>query len=126
VPSDDDYYSDNSDNGYYNALNHTVKSYYRNSFNFRLGGELKFSELAVRAGGSYSTSPYSDPSIKSHRATVGGGLGYRQHGIFVDLTYVESFVRDASFPYRLGDKDNIYADVKQHTGNIILTVGLKF
>jgi hypothetical protein len=125
VPSDydADYYTDN---GYYDNLNNTVKNYYKNSFNFRLGGELKFNDLAVRAGGSYSLSPYAASDIKASRATVGGGLGYRNHGIFVDLTYVESFVKDANFPYRLGDKDNVYATTDQHTGNLILTVGIKF
>ncbi|MFI5192783.1 MAG: hypothetical protein ACHQD7_01965 [Chitinophagales bacterium] len=125
VPSDNNY-AYYTDNGYYDALNNTVKNYYKNSLNFRLGGELKFNDLAVRAGGSYSLSPYAASDIKASRATVGGGLGYRNHGIFVDLTYVESFVKDASFPYRLSDKDNVYAQINQNTGNLILTLGFKF
>jgi hypothetical protein len=124
IPSDYDSYS--SDNGYYNDLNNTVKNYYKNNFNFRLGGELKFNTLAVRAGGSYSLSPYASSDIKASRASVGGGLGYRNRGIFIDLTYVENFLKDASFPYRLGDKDNVFATVNQHTGNLIFTVGIKF
>ncbi|HVY76621.1 MAG TPA: hypothetical protein VG890_17450 [Puia sp.] len=124
VPSDyDGYYSDN---GYYDALNSTVKSYYRNSFNFRLGGEMKFNKIAARLGGSYGLSPYAGSDIKADRATIGGGLGYRDHGVFIDLTYVESFQKDASFPYRLGDKANIYAITKQNTGTVILTLGMKF
>jgi hypothetical protein len=126
LPSDYDGYYTSSDNNYYDGLNSTVKSYYKNSFNFRLGGEMKFNALAVRAGGSYSLSPYAGSDIKASRATVSGGLGYRNHGIFVDLTYVESFQKDANFPYRLSDKDNIYATTNQNSGNIILTVGIKF
>lgn len=125
IPSDySGYYP--ADNNYYDGLNNTVKSYYKNSFNFRLGGEIKFNALAVRAGGSYSLSPYAGSDVKASRATAGGGLGYRNRGIFVDLTYVESFQKDASFPYRLSDKDNIYAATKQNSGNIILTLGIKF
>ncbi len=47
-------------------------------------------------------------------------------GLFAALAYVAAFTKDASFPYRLGDKDNIFAITKQSRGNIILTVGLKF
>jgi hypothetical protein len=53
-------------------------------------------------------------------------LGYRNKGIFVDLTYVEAILNDVNFPYRLAEKDNIYSTVKQFTGNIILTAGFKF
>ncbi|MDP4249300.1 MAG: hypothetical protein Q8918_04220 [Bacteroidota bacterium] len=125
VPSEGDY-AYYTDNGYYDDLNNTVKNYYKNSVNFRLGGELKFNALAVRAGGSYSLSPYASSDIKASRATASAGLGYRNHGIFIDLTFVESFLKDASFPYRLGDKDNVYATVHQNTSNLILTVGFKF
>jgi hypothetical protein len=125
LPSDyDGYYT--TDDHYYDALNSTVKSYYKNNLNFRLGAELKFNILAARLGGSYTLSPYADPSIKANRATISGGLGYRNRGVFIDLTYVESFQKDASFPYRLSDKDNIYAVTNQRTGNLILTLGIKF
>jgi hypothetical protein len=63
--------------------------------------------------------------LKANRATISGGLGYRKKGIFIDLTYVESILNDVNFPYRLGQKDNVYSTVKQYTGNIILTLGLK-
>jgi hypothetical protein len=124
VPSDEN--GNYTDNGYYDALNTTVKNYYKNNFNFRLGGELKFDILAVRVGGSYSLSPYASSDLKASRATASAGVGYRNRGIFVDLTYVESFVKDASFPYRLGDKNNIFAAVNQHAGTLILTAGIKF
>ena len=39
--------------------------------------------------------------------TLGGGVGYRKKGIFIDLTYVEAILNDVNFPYRLADKDNV-------------------
>jgi hypothetical protein len=113
------------DNSYYSQLNSTIKSYYKNTFNFRLGGEYKVDELAFRMGGSYSLNPYSSPDLKANRSTISGGLGYRKKGIFIDLTYVEAILNDVNFPYRLGQKDNVYSTVKQYTGNIILSLGLK-
>ncbi|HEY4935890.1 MAG TPA: hypothetical protein VII44_04885 [Puia sp.] len=113
------------DNSYFNPLNNTIKSYYKNTFNFRLGGEFKFNEMAYRLGTSYSMNPYSSPDLKADRITFSGGVGYRKKGIFIDLTYVEAIMNDVNFPYRLAEKDNIYSTVKQYTGNLILTFGIK-
>src|SRR5579864_9330492 len=42
------------DNSYFDPINNTIKSYYKNTFNFRLGGEFKVNEMAYRLGTSYS------------------------------------------------------------------------
>jgi hypothetical protein len=114
------------DNSYFDPVNNTIKDFYRNTLNFRLGGEYKMDDLAFRIGGSYSMDPYSSADLKANRYTFGGGLGYRKKGIFIDLTYVEAILNDVDFPYRLSDKDNVYSTVKTYTGNIILTLGYKF
>ncbi len=114
------------DNSYFDPLNNTIKSYYRNTLNFRLGGEFKVNEMAYRIGSSYSTNPYSSGDLKANRTTFSGGIGYRKKGIFIDLTYVEAITNDVNFPYRLANKDNLYAAVKQYTGSVIMTLGFKF
>ncbi len=114
------------DNSYFDGVNSVIRSYYRNTFNFRLGGEYKADEMAFRIGGSYSMNPYTSSDLKANRFTVGGGVGYRKKGIFVDLTYVETILSDVNFPYRLGTKDNVYSTVKEYTGNLLLTFGIKF
>ncbi len=124
IPSD--YSSDYTGDGYYDAVNNVVKSIYRNNFRFRAGAEMKFNFIAARIGGSYTTSPYANSDVKYSRATLSGGLGWRNKGFFADLTYVEAFTKDGNFPYRLSDKDNIYAVTKQSRGNVILTVGMRF
>jgi hypothetical protein len=122
------YSTDNQDQtgkDYYTSLNSTVKDYYKGSFNFRLGGEIKFDPIAVRLGGAYYGSPYNNTTLKAHRIMAAGGLGYRKHGYFVDLTYARTFNKDVSFPYLLNDKPNTYADWNNSRGNIIITVGFK-
>jgi hypothetical protein len=114
------------DNSYFDPLNNTIKSYYKNTFNFRLGGEYKVNEMAYRLGSSYSMDPYSSPDLKANRTTFSGGIGYRKKGIFIDLTYVEIIANDVNFPYRLATKDNLYSTVKQYSGNLIMTLGFKF
>ena len=111
---------------YYRAIDDVIKSYYQGAVNFRLGGELKFSPIAIRLGGAYYSSPYADHSLKASRAMLGGGLGYRDRGMFVDLTFVETFNTDVSFPYRLADKANTFAELKNQRANVLLTFGIKF
>jgi hypothetical protein len=114
------------DNSYWTPLNNTIKTYYRNTFNFKLGGEYKADDIAFRLGGSYALNPYTAPQLHADQITIGGGVGYRKKGVFIDLTYVEGIISDVNFPYRLTGKDNIYASVKQYTGNLILSFGIKF
>ncbi len=119
--------SDADPNGtdYYTALNSVTNDYLKGNINVRVGGELKFDPLSFRLGGGYYGSPYRDDQLKADRIQIGGGVGYRNHGLFVDLTYVETINKDVSFPYRLNDKPNTYATTNNNRGNIILTVGFK-
>ncbi len=117
---------DESLTDYYNSLNDVIKSNYKGAFNFRLGGELKFSPIAVRLGGAFYGSPYKDKTLKANRILAAGGLGYRNQGFFVDLTVAETFNKDVNFPYRLSDKANTFAQLNNKRTNILLTFGVKF
>jgi hypothetical protein len=114
------------DNAYYQEVNNAVKLSYKGAFNFRVGGELKFNTLMTRLGFGYYGSPYKEKELKARKMNVSGGLGYRNKGIFVDLTYVQSLNKDVNFPYRLADKANTFAVTKNKTGNLLVTFGVKF
>ena len=103
-----------------------MKLLYKGAFNFRIGGELKFNTLMTRLGFSYYGSPYDDKQLKAHKMNVSGGLGYRNKGVFIDAAYVLGLNKDVNFPYRLGDKANTFATVKDNNGSLIFTVGFKF
>lgn len=114
------------DNTYYNGVNQAIKIYYKNALNFRVGGELKFNTIMARLGFSYYTDPYKDSDLKGKKMFVSGGVGYRNKGLFIDLTYVQSIINDINFPYRLPDKANTFATIKGMGGNIAITAGIKF
>jgi len=114
------------DDIYFSSVNDAIKSYCKGSLNLRAGVELKFDILAARFGFAYYSDPYSDKNLKADRLYLTGGLGYRNKGIFIDLAYVQGFTNDVNFPYRLADKTNLYASVRQTTGTILATVGFKF
>ena len=111
---------------YYKLLNQVIKDQYKGAFNFRVGGELKFNVLMTRLGFAYYTNPYKDDELNASKMLLSGGLGYRNKGFFVDLTYVYSINKDVSFPYRLQDKGNTFAELNNQRSNVVATVGMKF
>lgn len=111
---------------YYALLNSEIKDYYKGNFNFRMGGELKFNVWMVRLGGGFYGSPYADANLKANKIIASGGLGYRNHGMFIDLSYAHAFQKDVQFAYRLNDKPNTYASQTGAKGNLMITFGFKF
>lgn len=118
--------SDNALRNYYDILNEGIKDTYKGNINLRIGGELKLHTIMFRLGGAYYGSPYADDAIKANRILATGGLGYRDHGIFIDLTYSHMFTQDAQFAYRLNDKPNTFAEQRGGRGTVMMTFGFKF
>lgn len=116
----------NQDDAYYQDINNTMDEIYASAFNFKVGGELKFNTIMARAGFSYYGNPYADNELKADKKFISGGIGYRDKGVFVDVTYVHGLQKDINFPYRLADKANTFAAVKGNGGNVLMTVGFKF
>ena len=117
---------DTNDEAYYEGVNNDIDVAYRGAFNFRVGGELKFKTIMTRLGFAYYGSPYADDALKAKHMFVSGGLGYRNKGIFIDLTYVHQLNKDVNFPYRLTPpRQNTFATLKENGGNVVLTVGFK-
>ena len=112
---------------YLKSLNGAIDNAYKGAFNFRAGGELKFTTLMVRLGAAYYGNPYKDiKGEKGHKLNLSGGLGYRNKGFFVDLTYVHAMNKDVNFAYRLESAPYYAANIKNTTGNVFATVGFKF
>ena len=49
--------SDAAAKDYYSSLNKVIDNLYKNAFNFRLGGEVKFNTIMFRLGGAYYGNP---------------------------------------------------------------------
>jgi hypothetical protein len=114
---------DPSTASYFNDINNLIDKQYKGALNVRLGGELKFNTIMFRLGGAYYGNPYQNE--KSSQVKLSGGLGYRDKGVFVDLTYVYSINKDINYPYRLDSKPNDPASLQNRGGNVVLTVGFK-
>lgn len=117
----------NVPNDIYKGVNAAVKSSYRSTFNFRAGGELKFKVVMARLGFAYLGNPYKDKALNASRMNISGGIGYRNKGYFVDLTYVHAIQKNIHFPYRVAQpRLNTFATLRDQSSNVLLTVGVKF
>lgn len=111
---------------YYKSLNRAIDNAYKGTFNFKVGGELKFTTVMVRLGGAYYGNPYKNlAGEKGHRFQLTGGLGYRNKGMFIDLAYAHTMGKDVHYAYRLQNGPFTGATVKNTGGSLLLTVGFK-
>jgi hypothetical protein len=123
---DEDNNTDESTKAYLKKLNRAIDDAYKGAFNFRVGGELKFTTVMVRLGASYYGNPYKDINgEKGSKLNLSGGLGYRHRGMFVDLTYVHAMNKDVQFAYRLSNAPYSGASIRNTAGNVFLTLGFK-
>lgn len=117
----------NPDPAFANSLNQVIKDTYKGAMNFRVGGEMKFTVLAVRAGFAYYGNPYNEGDIDASIKRVSGGVGYRNKGFFVDLTYVHTLNgNDIYQPYALQATTVEAASIRPSGGNVLATIGFKF
>ena len=120
---------DNSDDtkNYLKNLNSAIDNAYKGTFNVKAGGELKFTTVMARLGMAYYGNPYKDlgHGEKGSRFQLSGGLGYRNKGMFIDLTYVHTMGKDMHYAYRLQNSAYAGASLKQTGGNILATIGFK-
>jgi len=115
-----------ADRAYLKQLNRSIDAAYKSTFNVRAGGELKFTTVMVRLGAAYYGNPYKNLNgEKGSKLNLSGGLGYRDKGFFIDLTYVYSLNKDVNYAYRLSSAPYSGAQVKNTASNIFLTFGVK-
>ena len=80
----------------------------------------------ARLGASYYGNPYKNLNgEKGNRFQASGGLGYRNKGMYVDLTYIYTMGKDVNSPYRLQYAAFPSANIKSSGSNVVVTVGFK-
>ena len=109
------------------AENQDIESAYRNTANLRLGAELGYDNVAVRAGFAAYGNPYKS-SIEKKGAVnfYSVGVGYRSSIFFADFAYSIAMQKDKSYMYYSNEvsSSEISYDILQN--NITMTLGLRF
>lgn len=120
------------DTGNKNFKNDTkaeIKDTFRNTVNFRLGGEIRANIFRARIGGAYISDPYltRDDGIDRSKLLLSAGVGVRNDRFFVDLTGTFTTYKSAYTPYYLNNPNN-YASVEINNKpiNVMLTGGVFF
>ncbi|MEJ5963262.1 OmpP1/FadL family transporter [Pedobacter immunditicola] len=104
-----------------------VQDFYTDAFNYRVGGELRFDQLTLRAGFGINGTPYKDDETKKFETKFySGGLGYRVNQYYIDVAYQRSETNNTFSPYVLNDFSEPVADVKLNKNNVFLTFGVRF
>lgn len=111
---------------YLNEVTSAIKNQFKSAMNLKLGGELKFKTIMTRLGFNYMGNPYETSDLKANQMNISGGIGYRDMGFFIDLTYVQQLSKDNTFPYKLDNGFFAPGYIKGSRGNLIATIGLKF
>lgn len=134
----------------FDGVKSDVKTYYKGTHIFRLGGELRVTpQLSLRVGYSYETSPVkkqaendgefiwtagTNPSytFDQHTQYVTAGLGYRFSSFYIDCAYVNK-QREATYhaftPLIVGGtvvEGSPSAKIKDNNNQIVLSFGYKF
>jgi len=112
-----------------NETNAEVKDTFRNTVNFRLGGEVRANIFRARIGGAYISDPYltRDDGIDRSKILASAGVGVRTDRFFVDLTGTFTTYKSAYTPYYLNNPNN-YASVEitNRPVNVMVTGGVFF
>ena len=112
------------------STNDTIKSYYTIEHTIRVGAEVAYKILRIRAGYAISTLPYksavaNNPALgfegyTGAKQNITAGLGLRFDRFFIDFAYIYSFTKDVSYPLAV---DPVYNNYNSST--LLLTLGWK-
>lgn len=122
--------SNAGDKAFEQSLNQSISSMYRGGSNFKIGGEIKWYTLALRAGFDYLGSPYSDSNIQGQQLRYSAGIGLRNRGSYLDLTYTYINGHSIDHPYLVqqnsfGVNSPAPATLQSNGSQVLLTVGFK-
>ena len=108
--------------------NNEVAMNYNSAINYRVGGELKLTELmSLRAGYGINGSAFKDDSNGAFDTKFySGGIGYRTRSYYIDLAYQRVETSSTFSPYLLDDYNEPVVSAKNNKNNVFLTVGLRF
>lgn len=120
--------STNGDNASFASQNQDIQSLYRNTLNYRVGAEGRYSVFRARLGYAYYGDPYQNPGNghSSARSYYTAGLGLRQGNFFVDVAEVYNSYDNYYSPYYLGSGQEPQVALNNSRYTTAITAGLTF
>lgn len=108
----------------FSDLNMDAENTFKNVFNFRLGGEYRIGDFALRGGYAFYPSPYKSGFIndKANISQYSGGVGYRSGSFSIDMAYLHT-VKKESYVFYSGANP---VDTETKDGRFLITLGFRF
>lgn len=106
-------------------LNNDVARLYQSAINLRLGGEIAYNIMRIRAGINLQGAPTA--GVNSTDATYSLGLGLRQRSFFFDFAYRFADREEPYFPYTVSDvfpQNSVSTNAIRNS--LLFTFGFKF
>lgn len=104
-----------------------IKQNYTSAINYRVGGEYRIQNFALRAGYGVNGTPYKgDDNNTFDVKYYSAGLGYRIGMYYMDLAYQHTTTHNTFSPYELNDFSEPVATTKLTKDNVFLTLGVRF
>jgi hypothetical protein len=119
------YSTDPSERTYTDDINQEIETYLGSALNMRLGTELVYDKLRLRAGIENGQDPISANSAKIQSLSY--GLGYRDNNFFIDFALRTRSSVEGYVPYVLTnpDRENVVNNRVAFTKGVV-TIGFKF
>lgn len=126
--------NDAADHQQIQANNSAVNSGLKSVINYRLGAEVKVSDILLRAGYNIQGNPFNENKLynndletlqRSSTKSYSAGLGYRVKSYYFDLTYQNiGFDSRSKLTDFYSNED--FATQKNTIDNVFLTMGVRF
>ncbi len=118
--------SSSADAEFETQLNDQIADELNNVMNIRLGTELGYHSLRLRAGISMDQSPYTDESIDNN-LTLGLGIGIKKRSFSFDLGLQSRQQNEEYYLYRVNDIDESQqVDLSSNITDLTATLGFRF
>ena len=109
----------------FSDVNKTIRAKYTETGNLRIGGEVRFDPIAIRAGYALYGSPFKqDENKDAFRASYTAGVGYRKDNYFIDFAYVLTKYTEYNYLYSTEKATPVKNDHK--AASFMLSLGCRF
>lgn len=111
-----------------NNSNNAIRTGYKSAVNYRVGGEVKVTDLvSLRAGYGINGSAFKDDTNNDFQTQFySGGIGYRNKNYYFDVAYQRVQTTSTFSPYILPDFSEPVAVSQNNKNNVFLTFGIRF
>lgn len=112
----------------FDGENDAILASYKNTINYRIGGEFRLDVLRFRAGYNVQNNPYNTSFIDTNRSiqTLSAGLGLRLTKFFIDFALLRSTGKSEYSPYVFQNNTGPLVSLNNSRTTGMLTVGFTF